>query len=124
MMVAGAGCVVFGLIPYVMSVVFALGTVFFALMQMSMVYEGKNITIKRLRHLMVISDIVFIISGLLMVENVYHFFFPFIATSLDGYNTYVQIVHNNWVVALLIAAVIEVYTTHRISYELKKEESL
>ena len=30
-------------------------------------------------------------------------------------------IHNNWVVLLLIAAIIEIYTTHRISNELKKD---
>lgn len=122
MMVVGAGCVVFGFAVHVMSLVFAFGTICFSLMQMSQVYLGKDLTLRRLRHLMVIGDICFILSGLLMIENVYHLIFPHMATTIDGYNNYVHYIHNNWVVALLIAAIIEMYTTHRISYVLKKQE--
>lgn len=39
----------------------------------------------------------------------------------DGYNYYVTYVHNNWVLLLLVAAMLEIYTTHRISSELAKE---
>lgn len=122
MMVAGVGCIVFGIIPKVMSVIFAIGTISFALMQMCQVYEGSNITLKRLRRIMVMANFAFIISGLLMIENVYHFFFPYIAQTMEGYNNYVHIVHNNWVVALLIGAVLEIYTTQRIAYVMKKED--
>ena len=113
MMVAGVGCVVFGIMPKATSIIFAVGTISFALMQMSQTYDGNNITLKRLRGIMVLADIAFIISGLLMLENVYRFFFPYIATTMEGYNTYVHVVHNNWVVALLIGAVLEIYTTHK-----------
>lgn len=122
MMVVGVGCVVFGIMPKATSIVFAVGTISFALMQMSQTYDGNNITLKRLRHIMVLADIAFIISGLLMLENVYRFFFPYVANTMEGYNTYVHVVHNNWVVALLIGAVLEIYTTHRIAYVIKKEE--
>lgn len=122
MMVAGVGCIVFGIMPKVMSIVFAIGTISFALMQMSQVYDGNNITLKRLRRIMIFANIAFIISGLLMIENVYHFFFPFVANTMEGYNNYVHVVHNNWVVALLVGAVLEIYTTHRIGYVMKKEE--
>lgn len=122
MMVVGVGCVVFGIMPKVTAIVFAVGTITFALLQMSQVYDGNNLSLKRLRRIMVMADIAFIISGLLMIENVYRIFFPHIAKTIDGYNTYVHVVHNNWVVALLIGAVIELYTTHRIAYIIKKEE--
>ena len=39
----------------------------------------------------------------------------------NGYYQYVTYINNNWVILLLIAAVIEIYTTHRISNELDKE---
>ena len=123
MMVAGVGCIVFGIMPKAMSIIFCVGTISFALMQMTQTYEGNNITLRRLRHIMVLADIAFIISGLLMLENVYRFFFPLFATSIEGYNTYVHVVYNNWVVALLIGAVLEIYTTRRIAYVIKKEEN-
>lgn len=121
MMVVGVGCVVFGIMPKVTAIVFAVGTITFALLQMSQVYDGNNLTLKRLRRIMVMADIAFIISGLLMIENVYRIFFPHIAKTI-GNNTYVHVVHNNWAVALLIGAVIELYTTHRMAYIIKKEE--
>lgn len=124
LMVIGTGCVVFGIFIHSMSIVFCIGAISFALMQMSQTYNGNNNTINRLRHLMVIGDICFIISGLLMIENVYHLIFPFMATTIDGYNNYVKYIHNNWVVLLLIGAVFEIYTTNRISHELKKEEEM
>ena len=34
---------------------------------------------------------------------------------------YLQYVNNNWVVVLLVAAVLQLYTTYRISSELEKE---
>ena len=122
MMVVGVGCIVFGIMPKATSIIFCVGAISFALMQMTQTYEGNNITLRRLRHIMVLADIAFIISGLLMLENVYKFFFPLFATSIEGYNTYVHVVYNNWVVALLIGAVLEIYTTHRIAYVIKKEE--
>lgn len=123
-MVIGTGCVVFGLYIHSMAIVFCIGAISFALMQMSQTYEGNNSTIKRLRQLMVIGDICFILSGLLMIENAYHLLFPLMATSIDGYNNYIKYIHNNWVVLLLIGAVFEIYTTHRLSHELKKEEEM
>lgn len=122
MMVIGVGCYVFGIYPSVSSGVFAVGAFLFALLQMSQTYEGSNFVIRRLRRTMVLGDICFIISALLMLENVHRFLFPYIATTIDGYNNYLHYVHNNWVVTLFIGAIIEVYTTHRISRELEKEE--
>lgn len=122
MMVIGVGCVVFGFMPFLMSIVFALGCVLFALMQMSQVYDGNSLTVKRLRRIMVLGDFCFIISGLMVVENVYKVLLPYFCTSLQGQMFYTQYIHNNWVLFLLIGAVVEIYTTHRIAYELKKEQ--
>ena len=40
---------------------------------------------------------------------------------MGGYNAYLTYIHNNWVVLLLVAAMLELYSTHRISNELDKE---
>ena len=122
MMVAGVGCKIFGFFPDIMTIVFTLGCICFALMQMSQVYDGSNMTIRRLRHIMVFGDICFILAGILMLEDTYKLIFPYMATSIDGYNNYVHYIYNNWVVALLVGAVIELYTTHRMAYEFRKEE--
>ena len=72
---------------------------------------------------MSVGDVFFMLSAVLMLEDVFHFILPlFLPYGIDGYNNYVTYVQNNWVVLLLAAAMIEVYTTHRISSELKKEQ--
>ena len=124
LMVVGVGCVVFGVQTALMrygAVAFAVGAVCFATMQMTQVYTGNNIVIRRLRRIMVFADVCFVVAALLLIENAFQIVFPYMATTIDGYNNYIHYVYNNWVVALLIAAILELYSTHRISYELKKE---
>lgn len=96
--------------PYV----FATGSLAFVLMQLKQRYEGRNITIQRLRHIMIVSDMLFLVSALLMFANQRNIF------GLDTL-TYLKYIHNNWVVTLLVAAILQLYTTHRISSELEKE---
>lgn len=126
-MVVGMGCAVFGAaVPAVQkggAVSFAVGAVCFTLMQVQQVYMGDNLVIRRLRRIMLIGDACFILAAILLLENTFLFVFPYVATTVEGYNNYVHYVHNNWVVALLVAAILEMYSTHRISYELKKEEN-
>lgn len=112
MMVIGSGANIFRLDwgPWV----FAMGTIAFVLMQLKQRYLGDNPTIKRLRRLLVISDVFFLASALLMFANIGNFF------GLDML-IYVQYIHNNWVITLLIASILQLYATHRISTELKKE---
>ena len=126
MMVVGVGGVVFGslagmTVVKIATVMFAIGAILFAVMQMMQVYEGKSIVIRRLRRIMVIGDVCFILAALLMVESNFQVLFPYIATSIEGYNAWVHYVYNNWVIALLIAAILEMYTTHRIASEMKKQ---
>ena len=40
---------------------------------------------------------------------------------MKSYFLYVRIVHNNWVVLVLIGAILQMYTTHRIASEIEKE---
>ena len=93
-------------------------------MQLQQTYTGHNFTVRRLRRIMSVGDVFFILSAVLMIEDVFHFIRPlFLKYGLEGYNNYINYVQNNWVVILLAAAMIEVYTTHRISSELKKEQN-
>ncbi len=113
LMVVGSGARVFMLpwSPYV----FAMGVIAFVLMQLKQKYEGDNFTIRRLRHITVVSDFFFLIAAVLMFADMDNLFgLPLLM--------YVQYVHNNWVVALLVAAVLQLYSTHRIGRELEKEE--
>lgn len=99
-----------GWAPYV----FAVGALAFVLMQLKQGYDGSSITIRRLRRIMVVSDMCFLLAALLMFANDNNF----IGLRWDLYVTYV---HNNWVVALLVAAILQLYSTHRIGREMEKE---
>ena len=113
LMVAGSAANVFFMpwAPYM----FVAGTLAFVLMQFKQSYKGCNPTIIRLRSLMIFSDILFLVSAFLMVANV---------TSLlpIDYLSYLRYVHNNWVVTLLIGALLQLYVSHRIDRELRKEK--
>ena len=121
LMVVGAGMYVFG-IRKPSSWIFLVGALAFASMQLQQVYEGKNFVIRRLRRIMVMADVLFVVAGLLMVENAFNFLLPFFQTHIqNGLNAYIIYIFGKWVVLLLVAAILEVYTTHRISSELEKE---
>ena len=107
---------------YVFFIVMLIGAIGFATIQMRQQYLGTNFAIRRLRRIMVIADIGFILAGLFMVEDVYGIIRPYVLNSIEGYTTYVNIVYHNWVVILLIATVIEFYTIHRIDHLLKREQ--
>jgi len=112
LMVIGAGTTLLAwtLAPYV----YAVGAVAFASMQMLQRYEGQNFTIRRLRRIMLLSDLLFLATAVLMFANESNFL------GLDQL-TYLQYVYNKWVVTLLIAAILQLYTTHRIDSELERE---
>ena len=112
LMVVGAGASVL-LQPWA-PYVFSPGALLFAAMQMRQRYEGTNITVKRLRHIMLLSDVLFLVAALLMFANQGNFL------GLD-YLSYIKYVHNNWIVVLLVAAILQLYTSHRIANELEKE---
>jgi len=112
MMVAGAGGTLlqWAAAPWL----FAAGTLGFASMQMLQRYEGSNFTIRRLRRIMLLSDVLFLVSALLMLASQGNVF------PID-HITYLQYVYNKWVPTLLIAAILQLYTTHRIGQELDRE---
>ena len=122
-MVAGAGLYAFLLIQPIACWLMLVGAILFALMQSRQRYLGTVLAIRRLRKIMSLAGWGFILAGIFMVEDAYHFLRPIFTGSLDGYSSYVSIFHHNWVILLLISAVIEMYTTHRISYELKRASS-
>ena len=107
---AGASLLAWSPAPYV----FAVGAVCFASMQMLQRYEGQNFVIRRLRRIMLLSDVLFLVAALLMLANQGNIFGL-------SYITYIQYVYNKWVVVLLIAAILQLYATHRIGHELEKE---
>lgn len=118
LMVAGAGCSLLqGVFPQAWTLspyVYFAGAMGFSSMQMLQRYEGRNFTIRRLRRIMLLSDVLFLAAGVLMFlgrDN---------PLALDHF-FYMDYVYRKWVVVLLIAAVLQLYTTHRMSNELEKE---
>ena len=108
---AGSSLLLWSWAPYV----YAVGAIAFTSMQMLQRYDGPNIAIRRLRRIMLLSDLLFLITAVLMFagrENIF---------GLDQI-TYIQYVYNKWVVTLLIAAILQLYTTHRIDHELQREQ--
>ena len=111
MMVIGSGANIFAQpwAPYV----FGMGTVGYVLMQLKQKYEGSNVAIKRLRRMVIISDVCLLLAAVMMFANMDNLF------RLDAV-TYIKYVHNNWVVVLLVADMLQLYTSHRISKEILK----
>lgn len=118
LMVIGAGCFVLMWQQKIVCWIFFLGAVLFTLMQSMQAYGGNSFVIKRLKNIQAMANLVFIISAVLMIDTTYQFFRPLFSNIV----TYYQYVFNKWVPLLLLAAVLEIYTTHRIDSELKKEK--
>ena len=121
LMVVGAGCYAFGFIYPKMLLytcwVFLVGTVLFSVIQAMQLYEGKSFVIHRLKRIQAMADICFVLSGISMIDTVY----AFARNWFSNYEKYITYFYNKWVLLLLIAALLELYTTHRISRELEKE---
>ena len=112
LMVAGAGASVLAWKPA--PYIFAVGALAFTSMQFLQRYEGTNFVIRRLRRMMLLSDALFLVSALLMFASMGNVF----GISHINYITYI---YNKWVLTLLIAAILQLYSTHRIDSELAKE---
>ena len=112
LMVLGAGITLFrmSLAPYI----YGLGALGFATMQMLQRYEGGSVTIRRLRRIMLLSDVLFLLTAVLMFASLGNDF------GLSQI-TYVQYIYNKWIGTLLLAAILQLYAMHRIDSELSKE---
>ena len=112
LMVVGSGATVL-LQPWA-AYVFAPGALLFAAMQMRQRYDGPNFVVRRLRRIVLLSDVLVLVAALLLLANSSHFL------PID-YLSYLRYVHNNWIVVLLVAAILQLYAGHRIANELEKE---
>ena len=81
-------------------VIYTLGAVMFAYVQVMSRYEGKNLIVRRLRRQQILGAVLLVFAGVLM----------FVAR------------HNEWVLCLTVAAILELYTAFRIPSELEKEK--
>lgn len=116
-MVIGVGGFVLLFYQRIFCWIFLLGAVLFALMQLMQTYEGFDLTLKRLKRIQNLSDILFVVAGILMADTAYGFF----RELCGSYENYITYLYNKWVAALLLAAILEVYTVHRIDHELSKK---
>ena len=74
------------------------GAVLFGVMQVTDRYTGDSFVVRRLRRQQILAAFLLVLTGVLMLT----------------------LRHNEWVVCLLIAAVIELYTSFRIPKEMEK----
>ena len=81
-------------------VLYTIGAVLFAYVQVMSRYEGKNLIIRRLRRQQILAAVLLVFAGVLM----------FVTR------------HNEWVLCLTVAAILELYTAFRIPSELEKEK--
>ena len=112
LMVIGSGASLF--LQSWASYVFAPGALLFVAMQLRQRYEGNDFVIRRLRRILIMSDVLFLLAALLMFANEGNFLGI-------QYLSYIKYVHNNWIVVLLVAAVLQLYANHRIAHELDKD---
>ena len=117
LMVTGIGCYVFMLAPSITCWIALTGSILFSTLHMMQAYEGSQLAIKRLKRILNIADLLFVIAGILIVDCTYNFLRP----AFENQESYITYVYNKWVLLLLIAAILEVYATHRIDYLLKKQ---
>lgn len=81
--------------PYI----YVVGSFMFGAMQMADRYEGSNFVIRRLRRQQVLGALMLMLTGIAMFVCKY----------------------NEWIVSLLIACLLELYTAFRLPQELEKE---
>ena len=117
LMVTGIGCYVFMLAPSITCWLALTGSILFSKLHMMQAYEGSQLAIKRLKRILNIADLLFVVAGILIVDSTYNFLRP----AFENQESYITYVYNKWVLLLLIAAILEVYATHRIDYLLKKQ---
>ena len=98
--------------------VFLLGTVLFSVIQSMQTYEGKSPAIHRLKRIQNVANILFVFAGISMVDTVY----TFTEKWLGNPQLFYSIFYGKWIVVMLVAAILELYTTFRISHEMKGEE--
>jgi len=82
--------------PYI----YITGAVMFAYIQVMSRYDGKNLIVRRLRRQQILSAVLLVFAGVLM----------FVTR------------HNEWVLCLTVAAILQLYTAFRIPAELDKEQ--
>ena len=81
-------------------ILYTIGAVMFAYVQVMTRYEGKNLIVRRLRRQQILGAVLLVFAGVLMFVTK----------------------HNEWMLCLTVAAILELYTAFRIPSELEKEK--
>ena len=81
-------------------ILYTVGAVMFAYVQVMSRYDGKNLIVRRLRRQQILGAVLLVFAGVLMLVTR----------------------HNEWVLCLSVAAVLQLYTAFRIPSELEKEK--
>jgi len=109
-MVVGAGLSLIQL--NIATYIYSIGAIGFVSMQMQQRYDGPNFTARRLRRIMLLSDVLFLVAAVLMFASQ--------GNPLGlAHITYITYIYQKWVIVLLIAAILQLYTSHRLSSELQ-----
>ncbi len=123
LMVAGMGCFVFirqqewaPAARLWASVAYLAGAVVFAILQCMQSYHGDDFVLRRLKNIMTMADLLFVIAGVLMIDSCRMFLRPMFSNEI----VYFKYLYNKWLVVLLVAVVLELYSVNRISYKLRK----
>ncbi|MBO7069050.1 MAG: hypothetical protein J6W52_10325 [Bacteroidaceae bacterium] len=85
--------------------VYSIGTMLFCMMQLRAVYEGNDLNVIRLRRQQLFACLMFLATAMCMSMQVYQYGFAR---------------RNEWIVALAIGCVLELYTAWRIPNALQK----
>lgn len=102
LMVAGAATWIVG--GWISNAIFVVGVVMFVTMQLRASYEGNDFVVVRLRRQQLFGAAALVVSAVAMTAQTL------------GYNL---LQHNEWVVCMLIGAVLQLYTAIRIPQALK-----
>ncbi|MCD7714115.1 MAG: hypothetical protein LUI08_04215 [Prevotella sp.] len=123
LMVAGMGCFVLIRTPQWAqiarlwaAVAYLAGAVLFAVLQIMQSYRGGDFVIKRLKNIMTMADLLFVLAGVLMIDTCTEFLRQLFSNPVNYFNY----LYNKWLVVLLVAVVLELYSVNRISYKLRK----
>ena len=99
------GAAIFILYPMIGMYVFGIGTLMFTLMQVRAEYMGRDITVMRLRRQQLLACCCFILALVMMSMQLH---------------TWGPCCRQEWVIALTIGCVLELYTSFRIPQELER----
>jgi len=101
------GAALYLLYPFVSMFVYGIGTIMFSMMQVRAEYMGPNVTIIRLRRQQLLGCCCFILALAMMSMQLHKWgFFR----------------RQEWIVALTVGCILELYTSFRIPQELKTEK--